>query len=76
MPLDKILNEGWHIDPLEIAAPAKFVSHVLRTILRPSFFSVEGDNADRIVVLARKEVLNNGFQVRGFVVVGFSPGTA
>ena len=72
---DKILNGGGHISRLQIAAPAQFVSHVFGNVLRPSLFSVEGDDADRIVVLARKEILDNGFQVRRFVV-GFAPGAA
>ena len=75
MPLDEILNGGWHISQLEITPPAEFVSHVFGNVLGPSLFSVEGDDADRIFVLARKEILNNGFQVRGFVV-GFAPGAA
>jgi hypothetical protein len=53
----------------------QFVSHVLGNVLGPSLFSVEGNDADRIVVLAGKEILNNGFQVRLFIV-GFAPGTA
>ena len=68
MTLDEILNGGGHISHLEIAPPVQFVSHVFGNVLRPSLFSVESDDADRIVVLARKEILNNGFQVRGFVV--------
>ena len=75
MPLDEILNGGWHISRLQIAAPAKFVSHILGNVLRPALVRIEGDDADRIIVLARKEILNNGFQVRGFVV-GFAPGAA
>jgi hypothetical protein len=42
MPLDEILNGGWQISPLSNAAPAQFVSHVFRNVLRPSIFSVEG----------------------------------
>ena len=74
MPLDELLNVGWHIARLEIAASAQFLSNVFGDVVRPSLFGVEGDDADRIVVLARKEILNNGFQVRGFVVIGFAPG--
>ena len=46
---------------------------VLGYVLRPAPGPIEGDDADRIVVLARKEILQNGFQVCGFVV-GFAPG--
>jgi hypothetical protein len=44
MPLDEILSGGWQISPPWIAAPAQFVSHVFRNVLRPSLFSVEGDS--------------------------------
>ena len=57
VPLDEILNGGWYLARLEIAAPAQFASHVLGDVLRPLLVSVEGDDADRIVVLARKEIL-------------------
>ena len=75
MPLNEILNGRWHISQLEIAAPAQLAGHILRNVLGPALGRIEGDDADRIAVLARKEILNNGFQVRGFVV-GFPPGAA
>jgi len=52
VPLDEILNGGWQISQLWIAAPTQFVSHVFGNVVRPSLFSVEGDDADRIIVLA------------------------
>jgi len=73
VPLDEILNGGGQVSQLQIATPAQFVSHVFGKILGPSLFGV--DHADRIIVLAREEILNNGFQVGGFVV-GFAPRTA
>ena len=75
MPLNEILNGRWHISRLEIAAPAQLVGYILRNIFGPALGRIEGDDADRIIVLARKEILNNGFQVRGFVV-GFPPSAA
>ena len=68
MPLGEILNGGWHISQLEIAAPAQFVSHVFGYVLRPPLFGVEGDDADRIVVLSGEEILDDRFEVRGLVV--------
>ena len=35
--------------------------HILRNVLGPALGRIEGDDADRIIVLARKEILNNGF---------------
>jgi hypothetical protein len=39
-------NLEWRMANLSsvIAAPAQFVSHVFRNVLRPSLFSVEGDS--------------------------------
>ena len=51
------------------------MSDVLGYVLRPALVRIEGDDPDGIIVLARKEILNDGFQVRGFVV-GFAPGAA
>jgi hypothetical protein len=61
LSLDKILNGGWHISQLQITTPAQFMSHILRNVLGPALGRIEGDDADRIIVLARKEILNNGF---------------
>jgi hypothetical protein len=49
------------------------MSHIFLNV--PSLICVEGYNADRIVILARKEILDNGFQVGG-LVIGFAPGAA
>jgi hypothetical protein len=73
MTLDEILNGGGNISHLEIAPPAQFVSHVFGNVLRPSLFGVEGHDADWGAVLPRKEILNNGFQVGGFLIC-FAPG--
>ena len=75
LSLDEILNGRWHISHLQIAAHPKLMSDVLGYVLRPALGRIEGDDPDGIIVLARKEILNDGFQVRGFVV-GFAPGAA
>jgi len=75
LSLDEILNRGWQISQLLVAAPAQFAGHILGYVLRPALGRIEGDDADRIVVLARKEIQNNGFQVCAFIV-GFAPGAA
>jgi hypothetical protein len=54
LPLDEILNGGWHISQLEIAAPAQFAGHILGNVLGPALGRIEGDDADRIIALARK----------------------
>jgi hypothetical protein len=75
LSLDEILNGGWHISQLYIATSPQFVSHILGNVLGPALGRIEGDDADRIIVLARKEILYNGFQVCRFIV-GFALGAA
>jgi len=50
MPLDENFNGGLQVSPLLIAASAQLVSRVPRNVLQPSLFSVEGDDADPIIV--------------------------
>jgi hypothetical protein len=52
MPFNEILNGGWHIAPLEIAASTQLVSHVFRNVLRPAL--IEGDDVDRIFYCPRR----------------------
>ena len=66
--LHKIRNGSGQFAHLQIAAPPKFMGDILGYVLGPSLLGVEFDDADRIVVLARKEILDNGFQVCGFVI--------
>jgi len=73
--LHEIRNGGGQFAHLQIAAPPKFMGDILGYVLGPSLLGVECDDADRIVVLARKEILDNGFQVCGFVI-GFAPSAA
>lgn len=69
MPLDKILKEERHVAHNGGAIPAL---RLPRHILRPFFGGVEGDDPDRILVLALKQVEYHGFQIGG-LSVGFTP---
>jgi hypothetical protein len=60
---------------LQIAATAQFVRDVFGNVFRPTFGGVEGDDADRVVILVGEQVLNYGFEVGGFVI-GFALGAA
>jgi hypothetical protein len=61
--------------PIRSYPPAQFAGHILGNVLGPALGRIEGDDADRIIVLARKEILYNGFQVCRFIV-GFALGAA
>jgi hypothetical protein len=61
VPFHEIRDRDGKFAHLKITTPAQFVSHVFGNVLRPSLFSIESDNADRILILARKQILNNGF---------------
>ena len=52
MALDEVLNAGRHVPQLQIAAPAQLMGNVFRDVLRPAFGCVEGDDPDRVLVLA------------------------
>ena len=75
MPLNEILNGRWRISHLEIAAPAQLAGYILRNIFGPALGGIEGDDADRVALLAGQQVLNYRFEVGGFVI-GFAPGAA
>jgi len=60
---------------LQITAPTQFVCDVHGNVLRAAFGGVEGDDTDRVAVLAGEEVLDHRLQIGG-LVVGFSPGPA
>ena len=46
-----------------------------RNVLRPLFGGVEGDDANRIFVLALKQIEDHGFQIGSFHI-GFASGAA
>ncbi|WP_161852535.1 hypothetical protein [Bradyrhizobium sp. CCBAU 051011] len=52
MPFDEIRDRGWQLAQLQIAAAAQFAGDVFGNIFRPAFGGVEGDDADRVAVLA------------------------
>ena len=58
MPLNEILNGRWRISDLEIAAPAQFAGYIFRNVFRPALGGIEGDDADRVAILAGQQVLN------------------
>ena len=69
---DEILDVGWHVAQLQIAAASQFLADIRGYVLRPSFCGVERDDAYWIAVLPGQEVLDDRLQVRG-VTVGFPP---
>ena len=48
---------------------------IFGNVFRPAFGGVEGDDADRIAVLAGQQVLDDRFEI-GRLVIGFAPGAA
>src|SRR4051794_25489662 len=67
--------QRWHISHLEIAAPAQLAGDILRNVFTPALGRIEGDDADRIAILARKQVLDDGLKISG-LIVGLPPGAA
>ena len=49
--------------PLYVAAGLNFGGDLFRDIIRPMLKRVEGDNADRVVELARHEIGDYGFEI-------------
>jgi hypothetical protein len=68
MLFHKIRDRDRKFVHLQIATTAQFVSYIFGDVLGPALLSVECDDADRIVILARKEILDNDFEVCSFVV--------
>jgi hypothetical protein len=50
--LDKILNARRHVAHLKIATAAQLLGDLGRYVLRPALCSIEGNNPDRVFVLA------------------------
>ena len=73
MPLNEILNGRRHISQLEIAAPAQLAGDILRNVFRPALGRIEGDDADRIAILARKQVLDDGLKISGLIARNIQP---
>ena len=66
--VDEVLEEERNVAHLQIAAPAQLMGDICGDVLRPALGGVEGDDADRVVVLAGQQVLDHGFQVGGLDV--------
>ena len=68
VPFDKIGDRGGQLTRLQIAATVQFAGDVLGNIFRPALGGIEGDDADRVTILAGQQVLNYRFEVGGFVI--------
>ena len=72
---DKIRDRRRKIAHLQIAATAQFARDIFGNVFGPTFGGIEGDDANRVGILAGQQVLNYRFEVSGFVI-GFGPGAA
>ena len=63
MPFDEIRDHSGDLAHLQIAATAQFAGDVLGNIFRPALGGIEGDDADRVTILAGQQVLNYRFDV-------------
>jgi hypothetical protein len=70
MAFYEILDAGWYVAQLQIAAASQFLRDIFGDILRPAFGGVERDDADWIAVLTRQKVLDDCLKVGG-LAVGF-----
>ena len=59
--IGEILQVKWNVSRLQITATAQFVRHVLGNVFRPTFSSIERNDANRIAVLSGEEILNDRF---------------
>ena len=62
VPFDKISDRRRKLAHLQIAATAQFARDVFRNVFRPAFGGIEGDDADRVAILAGQQVLNYRFE--------------
>jgi hypothetical protein len=72
IPVGEILQGQGNVTHLQIATPAQFMGDVCGNVFRPSFGGVEGNDADRVIVLAGKQVLNDGLKV-GSLAISLTP---
>ena len=75
MPLDKALQIGRNVVPLPVTAVLQFTGDIFGDVPGPAFSGVEADDANRIGLLAPKQLRNYGFKVCGGLGVGLSPAT-
>jgi hypothetical protein len=75
VPICEILQVKRDVSRLQVAATAQLARDVFGNVFRPTFGGIEGDDADRVAILAGQQVLNYRFEVGGFVI-GFAPGAA
>jgi hypothetical protein len=75
IPVREILKIEGDIAHLQIAAPPKLMGDVDGYVLRPMFGGIESDDANWLAVLPCQKILNDYFEVGGYVI-GFPPGAA
>ena len=69
--VDEVLQPERNIAHLLIAAVAKFVRYVGGNVLRPLLGGAEGNDPDGVLVLAREQIGDHGFQI-GLFDIGFA----
>ena len=63
MALDKILHVLGYGLAIDVAARLYFGSNIGRNVIRPMLKRIEGNDAHRIVELARHEIADGGFEI-------------
>jgi hypothetical protein len=66
VPICEILQVKRDVSRLKVAAAAQFAGDILGNIFRPALGGIEGDDADRVTILAGQQVLNYRFRGRWF----------
>jgi hypothetical protein len=67
---DELRNRWRQIIARKISAAPDLMRDILRQISRPLFGGVERDDANRVAVLARHQIADDGFEI-GFADIGF-----
>jgi len=72
---NELLEVGRQLGPLQIAAPPDLHGDILGDIARPSLSGVEAHDPQGVLVLARQEIGDDGFEVVG-PHLGLTPAAA
>jgi hypothetical protein len=72
VPFNEIRDLSGQLAHLQIATAAQFAGDFFGDIFRPAVGGIEGDDANRVIILADQEVSNDRFEVGAFVI-GFAP---
>src|SRR5882762_674141 len=73
--VDEVLQEERNVTLLQVAALPQHLGDIGGYVLRPVFGGVEGDDADRVLILPLQQVEDDGFEIGPFEV-SFRPDTA